>query len=301
MPVRFDQASLYPSRRTKTSPKRGRMYRSPSDPDRPHYRPELFQNRYQSAHQDPLNLAPRRRQEQRHLRMQNPRPPSEIPPSDIIADDNNLMPNPHRLPVNRSHRYPVFEHKQEHSTRYGRPSDYPPSMNNHARSYSMGRQAQPPANGQIRLQMNGHRVARSIDRRGLPMYVSPESNHQRPPASMVDRRIGPIASSSPAVHRNSLSRAVDFDPLEQSLLKSRKRSKQKRRVECLGVVVFACLLAATIGGYVFLVYRTHFWVNDYLTKRAYKIPSWLHVISIFGVVVEVVIIIAFVTRYKHAH
>lgn len=277
-----------------------RMYSSLPDPNRPPYPSIPLQQRYKPRLQPPLNPHPRRRQQEpRQVQIQIPRPQSDRIKDHLIADDNNLLPDPEHLPVNRSHRYPIFEQAQEDSARYGRP---PMSqINSHSRSYSAGRQIRSQAQGQYRIQMNGHRAARSIDRRGLPTYVSPELNRQQSLNRTVEHRITPTHTPSPILHRNSLSRSFSLDPLEQSLEKSRKRSKQKRRVECLGIFFFSALLAATIGGYAFLVYRSHFWVDDYLAKKYVKLPSWLHVIVTFSIMVEIVLVIAFVTRYKHAH
>lgn len=276
-----------------------RLYRSASNSDRVHYSSNMPRVHYLPGNQPSLNPIPRRRQEQRQNQSGYSQPYHDAGAhNNIIADDDNLMPDPERLPVNRSHRYPIFEKNEQ-------PADENCTANTgvigHSRSFSVGRQMRQHPRGEIRLQMNGHRAARSIDRRGPPTYIPPDFKHPAPQAPITNFRVIPPYTPAPIVHRNSLPRPLSFDPLEQSLLKSRKRSKQRRNIECLGIIFFVTLLGATIGGYGFLVYRTHFWVNDALTKNDFKMPSWVHVVATFSIIVEIILIIAFVTRFKHAH
>lgn len=96
----------------------------------------------------------------------------------------------------------------------------------------------------------------------------------------------------------------ELSVVSESVARTRRSRRRKRRFDAVGIVLSLLLLVGTIAAYVYFLYKSRFWVDDVEAERQHRpkidLPHWAHGVAVGGVIASLVAVIAFCTHRKHA-
>lgn len=131
--------------------------------------------------------------------------------------------------------------------------------------------------------------------------VSPDPiqpRKQAPPGLLPARDIN---RARPIINLNRISsqpRNQNYSYVPDMVNRTEKKWRRRSRLAAWGIGISLIFLFGTIGGYIYLLYRSQFWLDGNHAKDRLNIPKWAHTITCLGLAMEFAVVVSFCMRRK---